>query len=168
MSGDPFALDWPSYVALLAFLAVFAGAQVAAIAVRAIFKVFLWSLSVAVVRLALLVAAGFALEGSKADIPNVLGDDGTVYNAADCEMVFPMVCECNGKNISGGDCKLVDSAQKIVLRYFWVGTMGWGFVVCNNVMTATVARSVSVWWSSPEDMEPVWKSFQYVMNSSLG
>lgn len=157
---------------LRVFSAVFAYAQVAALAVRSMPKVFLWSLFVASIRAALLVTAGVALADSIAELPTVHGPDGVMYRIADCRSIISKglaSCECIGEIISEeGECKYRAGAKEIVLVCFWMATMGWGFVVCTNIMSATVARSVALWWSSPEDVDPLWRSCQFVMKSSLG
>lgn len=147
----------------------------AALAVRSMPNVFLWSLGMTVIRILWLVATGTALAGFTVPFQIVQGPDGNTYPTADCQTIWPSTtelegsCTCNGEVISEHvGCILGNRRLDVLLACYWMASMGWGFAVFTNVMTATVARSVSSWLSTPVDVEPVWRSCQHVIKSSLG
>lgn len=119
-----------------------------------------------------LAAVGVASCGSVLAFRTVLAPDGVTYRAVDCHTVAssvstPLSCECDGNVVSNNSgCKY--NSLNAFLVYFWMASAVWSLAVGVNVVAATVADSVTTWWSSPGDVRTAWVSFRLVIQSSLG
>lgn len=131
-----------------------------------------WALFMMVFRATWLLVAGTAAFGSVTAFQTVLTPDGKTYDAVDCLTVprsssTPASCECDGNVVlNKSECAYSDPNAFLVC--FWVATVSWSGGVTMNVVSATVAGSVSAWWSSPGDVRTVWVSGRRVLHSSLG
>ena len=152
----------------------FTKVQAAALSVRSTPHVVVWALCAMAVRGMLLAVFAMASFGSVHAFQQVIAPEGETYFAADCHTVAlsmstTLSCECNGDAISNtGTIGCRYGSYNMVLVCAWIASLSWTYNVTTKIVAATVADSVTTWWTSPDDVKSMWVPFHRVMHSSQG
>lgn len=156
--------------------------QVAALAIKAKPWTIHAALLLSVVQVAWLALSAVAGLGSASFLQTAIALDRTVHRASTCSRIdgidgdvnHKLFCMCGGEgtifksSMVRSPCVFRDGRGSFWLGCLWLASGAWGVAVLQNLITATVTRSVASWWFSPGDNSSVRDALYRATHDSFG